>query len=109
MGANEAGMLALLGRSAALRLATPTLPVFSRHWCDAASGINVGTVKWFDAKKGFGFITPEDGGPDVFVHQTEVHAPGFRSLQDGESVEFKMQEQDDGRRRAAEVTGPEGS
>jgi cold shock CspA family protein len=62
-------------------------------------------VKWFDVKKGFGFITPEAGGPDVFVHQSEVHSPGFRSLADGEEVEFKLVTQDDGRFRAADVTG----
>ena len=56
--------------------------------CDAASSEAslTGTVKWWDSKKGFGFITPNDGGDDVFVHQTEVHAPGFRSLADGEAV-----------------------
>ena len=44
-----------------------------------------GIVKWFDCKKGFGFITGADG-KDVFVHQSAVHAPGFRSLLDGEEV-----------------------
>jgi hypothetical protein len=39
-----------------------------------------GHVKWFDVKKGFGFITPEDGSADIFVHQSSVHAEGFRSL-----------------------------
>ena len=39
-----------------------------------------GTVKWFDYKKGYGFVTPDDGSEDIFVHQTVIHASGFRSL-----------------------------
>jgi 'Cold-shock' DNA-binding domain len=42
--------------------------------------VSSGTVKWFDTKKGFGFIVPADGSPEVFVHQTVIHAEGFRSL-----------------------------
>ena len=42
--------------------------------------VKSGTVKWFDTQKGFGFITPEDGSEDIFVHQTSIHADGFRSL-----------------------------
>ena len=48
-----------------------------------------GTVKWFNDAKGFGFITPESG-PDVFVHQTAIIAEGFRTLTEGEAVEFDV-------------------
>eukprot|EP00569_Conticribra_weissflogii_P007840 CAMPEP_0171342534 /NCGR_PEP_ID=MMETSP0878-20121228/14605_1 /TAXON_ID=67004 /ORGANISM="Thalassiosira weissflogii, Strain CCMP1336" /LENGTH=97 /DNA_ID=CAMNT_0011845231 /DNA_START=285 /DNA_END=578 /DNA_ORIENTATION=+ len=68
-----------------------------------------GTVKWFDAKKGFGFIVPDDGSPDIFVHHSAIHAEGFRSLGDGESVEFEVAQEPDGKIRAMSVTGPEGS
>ncbi|RMI35486.1 cold-shock protein [Nocardia stercoris] len=48
-----------------------------------------GTVKWFDSKKGFGFITADDGGPDVFVDYAELEGEGFRSLEAGQRVEFE--------------------
>ena len=68
-----------------------------------------GTVKWFDAGKGFGFITPDDGSADVFVHQTSIQAEGFRSLADGEKVEYVVETADDSSKlRAAQVTGPDG-
>ncbi len=49
----------------------------------------VGTVKWFNATKGFGFIMPQDGGKDVFVHITAVQAAGLKGLNDGQKVSFE--------------------
>jgi CspA family cold shock protein len=51
-----------------------------------------GTVKWFNDQKGFGFITPEDGGRDCFVHHSAIQAQGFRTLAEGDKVEFEMTE-----------------
>ncbi|HEY2058865.1 MAG TPA: cold-shock protein [Amycolatopsis sp.] len=49
-----------------------------------------GTVKWFNAEKGFGFITPDSGGGDVFVHYSEIQGNGFRSLEENARVEFEI-------------------
>ena len=50
----------------------------------------VGTVKWFSAEKGYGFITPDEGGKDVFVHYSAIQADGYRSLNEGQKVEYEV-------------------
>lgn len=51
--------------------------------------MSTGTVKWFSADKGFGFITPDDGGKDLFVHHSEVKSSGYATLTDGQKVEYE--------------------
>lgn len=68
-----------------------------------------GECKWFNSKKGFGFITPKDGSEDVFVHQTAIHAEGFRSLAEKEPVEYDTTIDENGRVKALNVTGPAGA
>jgi cold shock protein len=55
-----------------------------------------GTVKWFNDSKGFGFITREDGGKDCFVHHTAISGSGFKSLREGQKVEFDVVEGEKG-------------
>ena len=50
--------------------------------------MSTGKVKWFNSSKGFGFITPDDGGADLFVHHTEIKTSGYASLDEDQSVEF---------------------
>ncbi|WP_234054040.1 MULTISPECIES: cold-shock protein [unclassified Xanthobacter] len=52
--------------------------------------MNIGTVKWFNATKGFGFIQPESGGADVFVHITAVERAGMQSLAEGQQLQFEI-------------------
>ena len=54
--------------------------------------MSTGKVKWFDAKKGFGFITPDDGGEDLFVHFSSIEVDGFKSLEEGQAVEYQVAE-----------------
>lgn len=51
-----------------------------------------GTVKWFNAEKGFGFIAPSDGSADVFVHYSEIQGNGFRTLEENQKVSFEIGE-----------------
>jgi CspA family cold shock protein len=51
-----------------------------------------GTVKWFNSEKGFGFITPQDGGKDLFVHFSNIAGDGYKSLTEGQAVTFEVRE-----------------
>lgn len=53
------------------------------------SGRQIGKVKWFDPVRGYGFITPDGGGRDLFVHHTQIEGQGFRTLQEGDQVAFE--------------------
>jgi CspA family cold shock protein len=72
---------------AALAKASPSATNF-RSFKKMATG----TVKWFNDAKGFGFITPDDGGEDLFAHFSEVQGKGFKSLQEGQKVTFEVKQ-----------------
>jgi len=79
-----------------------------RKWQEGVSpseGKQIGTVKWFNSEKGFGFVAPLSGGEDLFVHQSAISSPGFRSLMEGEEIEFKVVTEN-GKQKAVEVSGP---
>jgi CspA family cold shock protein len=65
-----------------------------------------GSVKWFNDSKGFGFITPSDGSADVFVHHSDIKMDGFRTLSEGQAVEFEITQGQKGP-RAANVRAPQ--
>ena len=82
---------------ATFRTLTATRSAATRSICTTpAVWKESGHCKWFDSKKGYGFISPDDGSGDVFVHQTVIHAEGFRSLDEGEAVEYDVVHTDDG-------------
>lgn len=67
--------------------------------------MNTGTVKWFNADKGFGFITNDDGGEDAFVHFSDIVSEGYKSLNEGQKVSFHLEsDPKNGKLRAAQVT-----
>ena len=61
-----------------------------------------GKVKWFDAKKGFGFITPDDGGKDAFLHVSALQAANIETIRDGQAVSYELTEQR-GKEAASEI------
>ena len=65
--------------------------------------MSVGRVKWFNSTKGFGFIEPEDGGADVFVHITAVQASGMDGLEEGQKVSFDLEEARNGKTNAVNL------
>jgi len=65
--------------------------------------VNTGTVKWFSEKKGYGFIVPDDGSSDLFVHHSEIQSEGRASLRKGQKVEYETGEGEKGRPCAIKV------
>ena len=65
--------------------------------------MSVGTVKWFNATKGYGFIQPEDGSADVFVHITAVQAAGMKDLQEGQSISYELENAKNGKTTAVNL------
>ena len=101
---NNSNMLSLIakaGNAARPRVASSSLQI-------ATMATHAGTVKWFNAEKGFGFITPDGGKADIFVHHTGILTDGFRSLAEEERVEFDTTEHN-GKIKAINVTGPDGA
>jgi CspA family cold shock protein len=68
----------------------PKIPTEDRSTNRSRKMRSTGTVKWFNDQKGFGFITPDDGSKDCFVHHSAIQAQGFKTLSEGDKVEFDV-------------------
>lgn len=73
-------------------LRCPGMPVGIRSKMREVEGMTQGTVKWFNSEKGFGFIAPDGGAADVFVHYSEIQGSGYRSLEENQRVEFNIEQ-----------------
>ena len=65
--------------------------------------MSTGTVKWFNDAKGFGFITPDDGGEDLFAHFSAINMQGFKSLKEGQKVSFEVTAGNKGKKQASNI------
>jgi CspA family cold shock protein len=65
--------------------------------------MTTGTVKWFNDAKGFGFITPDDGGEDLFAHFSAINMQGFKSLKEGQKVSFEITAGNKGKKQASNI------
>lgn len=70
----------------------PALPYPFVTGLKGSAHMATGTVKWFNDSKGYGFVTPDDGGKDLFVHHSQIQGEGFKSLAEGAKVEFEPRE-----------------
>merc|ERR1712066_184894 len=111
-------LLVLLGLSSCSAFAvTPRVAVTRSIVCARNNVVafsdgdqKTGTCKWFNVEKGYGFIEVDDADSDIFVHQSDIYAPGFRSLAEGEQLEFRVEtDTKTGKLKAVEVTGPDGA
>lgn len=99
---------ALMSPGAALRPACARPLRATRTSMD--EGPMAGKCKWFNVEKGYGFIQVDGEERDVFVHQSDIYAPGFRSLAEGEALEFRLTtDEKTGKVKAVDVTGPDGA
>jgi Cold shock proteins len=73
-----------------VRKVAPRAGARQRIHHEVSNAMQYGTVKWFNDAKGFGFIAPEDGSADVFVHYSAIASKGFRSLQEGQRVRYEL-------------------